>query len=80
LLKRFKKIAIDDGVGGKLRVDSLSTVCDKLGLHLLMLSEDMKYHFKYLDVINGSANSFLDDGEGCIDFEKFKVWWNMDAD
>ena len=55
-----------------------------------MLSEDMKYHFKYLDVINGSANSFLDDGEGCIDFEKyeefyliifrFKVWWNMDAD
>ncbi len=45
-------------------------LCDKLGLHLLMLSENMKYHFKYLDVINGSANSFLDDGEGCIDFGK----------
>lgn len=46
-------------------------VCDKLGLHLLMLSENMKYHFKYMDVINGSANAFLDDGEGYIDFDKY---------
>jgi hypothetical protein len=35
-----------------------------------MLSEDMKYHFKYVDVINGTAANFLDDGEGNIDFAK----------
>ena len=45
-------------------------LCDKLGLHLLMNSEDMSYHFKFVDVINGTANNFLDDGEGYIDFAK----------
>jgi hypothetical protein len=51
-------------------VDDLPQVADKLGLHLLMNSEDMSFHFKYVDVINQTANKFLDDGEGFIDFEK----------
>lgn len=80
MFKKFRKIAIDDGMGGvrtyllnclqKLRVDNLPEVCDKLGLHLLMNSEDMSFHFKYVDVVNGTANAYLDDGEGYIDFEK----------
>jgi len=32
-----------------------------------MNSEDMSYHFKFVDVINSTANPFLDDGEGYID-------------
>ena len=45
-------------------------VCDKLGLHLLMNSEDMSYHFKFVDVINGTYNNYLDDGQGYIDVDK----------
>ena len=53
-----------------MRTESLPELCNKLGLHLLMNSNDMSFHFKYVDVINGTANSFLDDGEGYIDFKK----------
>ena len=51
-------------------MDDLAALCDKLGLHLLMHSEDMSYHFKYVDVVNGTASTFLDDGQGNIDYPK----------
>lgn len=51
-------------------MDSLAEVCDKLGLHLLMNSEDMSHHFRFMDVINQTANSYLDDGSGFIEYEK----------
>lgn len=72
LARKFRKIANDDGQGGRLRVDNLPEICDKLGLHLLMNSEDMSYHFRFVDVINGTANAFLEDPSypGYIDFEK----------
>lgn len=35
-----------------------------------MNSQEMSYHFKYVDVINGTANAYLDDGEGFIDYAK----------
>lgn len=81
LLKKLKKIAKDDGTGGviiyfvniliqRLRVDSLAEICDKLGLHLLMNSEEMSHHFRFVDVINSTANNYLDDGAGFVDFDK----------
>jgi hypothetical protein len=45
-------------------------VCDKLGLNLLMLSEEMNQHFKFVDLINGTAGNYIDDGSGWIDFKK----------
>lgn len=51
-------------------MDSLPEVCDKLGLHLLMNSDDMSFHFKFVDVINNTANNYLDDGQGYIDVGK----------
>jgi hypothetical protein len=50
-----------------VKTDDLSTLCDKLGLHLLMNSEDMSFHFKFVDVINGTAGKWLDNGDGYID-------------
>lgn len=35
-----------------------------------MLSEEMNQHFKYVDVVNGAAATYLDDGSGWIDFKK----------
>jgi hypothetical protein len=35
-----------------------------------MNSEDMSFHFKFVDVIEGTANKYLDDGDGYIDYPK----------
>jgi len=65
---------------GKLSTDDLALLCDKLGLNLLMISDMMHYHFKYVDVVNGTAQKYLDDGEGFIDYTKFQKWWNMSVE
>ena len=58
---------------------------DKLNLHLLVLSEDLTYHFKYMQVMKGKLGIILDDGEGNIDKTKYERninyrflnWWKM---
>jgi len=35
-----------------------------------MLSDDMRHHFKFMDVVNGTANPYLADADGNIDFPK----------
>lgn len=35
-----------------------------------MNSDDMSFHFKFVDVINNTASNYLDDGDGYIDYEK----------
>ncbi len=52
-------------------------LCDKLGLNLLINSEDMSYHFKFVEVVQNTCNKYIDDGDGNIDFGKFMKWWNM---
>ncbi len=48
---------------------------DKLKLHLLVLSEDLTYHFKYLQVMKGKVGAILDDGDGNIDKAKFDFFF-----
>ena len=48
----------------------LPQLCDKLKLHLLVISEDLSYHLRYTQVINGTANNILEDYDGCIDKKK----------
>ena len=55
---------------GKLSTDDLPMLCDKLGLNLLIISDMMHYHFKFVDVVNGTAQKYLDDGDGYIDYNK----------
>lgn len=45
-------------------------LCDKLGLNLLMHSDDMRHHFKYVDVVNGTAQKYVEDTAGDIDYAK----------
>lgn len=40
-------------------------------MNLLVISDDMSYHFKYLDLVNKKAFEYLETG-GFIDVEKFK--------
>jgi hypothetical protein len=35
-----------------------------------MNSDEMSHHFKYVDVCNGTAQTYLDNGEGMIDYAK----------
>lgn len=55
----------------------MEELCDYLRLNLLINSDDMSYHFKFQDVINGTAHAYLDDGNGDISKEKFVKWWFM---
>ncbi len=81
LKRKFDRIASDIGRGpGMIGLDQMAEICDKFGLHLLMNSEDMSYHFKFVDVIQDTYGKYLDDGNGNIDFAKFKIWWNMDIE
>lgn len=43
-------------------------------MNLLIISEDMSYHFKFLDLVNKKAFDYLNNN-GFIDEEKFLKWW-----
>ena len=51
--------------------NSVPELCDKYLLHWMCLSDDLSYHFKYLDVINERAKSLLDNGFGVVEKEKY---------
>ena len=59
-------------------MSSLAALCDYLNMHLLVISDDMSYHFKLLDLINKKAFKYLDDGSENIDVGKFIKWWFAD--
>lgn len=63
-----------------MSIRDLEELCDYLRLHLLVDSDDMSYHFKFQDVVNGTAHDYLDDGNGNIDKQKFVKWWFMTTD
>ena len=52
-------------------MSELPDLLDKFKLHLFVISDDITYHFKYLDVVEMRANQILDDGRGNIDKEKY---------
>jgi hypothetical protein len=72
LLKKFKKVAKDDGNHNSILSDDLPLLCDRLGLSILMISDKMNHYFKYVDCVNGTAQKYVDDGHGhgYIDFTK----------
>jgi hypothetical protein len=69
-MKKFKKVARDEGTDGFLNVEDLPILCDKIGLNLLMISDQMHHYFKYIDCVNGTAQKYVDDGTGRIDYNK----------
>ena len=44
-------------------------------MHILVISEDMSYHFKFMDLCNGKAFEILQTEKGFINIEKFMEWW-----
>jgi len=61
-------------------MSNLPKLCDDLGLHLLVISEDLSYHFKFLDVVMHTADKYLADPYGNIDLNKFMQWWFADIE
>ena len=51
-------------------MSELGALCDKMKLHLLVISDDLSFHFKFLDVVSGKAQEFLADSDGCVDKQK----------
>jgi len=54
-MKKFRYLTKDLGSGGHIGVDDLPQLCDRLGLSLLMISDQMHHYFKYVDCVNGTA-------------------------
>jgi len=67
---KLQKYSSVHGSGGKIRIDDVPELCDFLGLHLLMNSNDMSFHFKFHEVVNHECEKFFEDPEGNIDFAK----------
>jgi hypothetical protein len=65
---------------GRLSIRETESLCDYLHLNLLMDSDDMSYHFKFLEVVNKEAQPYFEDDNSNIDKEKFVKWWFMTTD
>jgi len=61
-------------------MDYLPNLCDRMHLHLLVISEDIAYQLRYQQVINMEAQKIVEDAEGFVDKEKFLKWWHMNVD
>jgi len=48
----------------------LPQLCDKLHLPLLVISEDLSPHIRFLQVVHHIAEPLLDDGQGNVDKKK----------
>lgn len=59
----------------KLPGNYLFRLCMALHLHILCVSPDMSYMFKYQDVVSGKAEAELVGQDGFIDKEAFDRWW-----
>eukprot|EP01017_Pseudomicrothorax_dubius_P010234 TRINITY_DN13626_c0_g1_i1.p1 TRINITY_DN13626_c0_g1~~TRINITY_DN13626_c0_g1_i1.p1 ORF type:complete len:146 (+),score=47.27 TRINITY_DN13626_c0_g1_i1:59-439(+) len=60
--------------GGVVPTSKLAALCDRLNLHLLVISDDLSFHFKFLDVVTKQAEIQLDEG-GYIGRAAFLKWW-----
>ena len=60
-------------------MDSLPKMCDYLGLHLLVLNSDNRYHFKLYDLQNRSAMKYLSKDGKVLDIDLFIRWWLCSA-
>lgn len=59
----------------KLPSHLLHRLCLALNLHILCVSDDMGYTFKYQDMITRDAERMLNNGTGYIDKDTFLDWW-----
>ena len=58
IVKRFNQCCQDKGTS-QLPVGSLHRLCQELHLHILCVSEDMSYMFKYQDLVSRKAEQSL---------------------
>ena len=63
-----------------LGIEHFPELLDRVYLHLLILSNHMKYQLKYMEVLNGIAEKIVDNGAGQISLDKFLKWWFMELD
>lgn len=59
----------------KLPQSYMHRLCMTLHLHILCVSPDMGYMFKYQDVVTGAAEAYLVSPGGVIEKDSFIKWW-----
>ena len=58
----------------------LTRLLDKFKLHWYVNSDNLSFHFKFEDVINGKAEVMISDSNGNIEKKKFIKWWLAPVD
>ena len=58
-----------------LPIFMLTRLLDKFKLHWYVNSDNLSFHFKFEDAINGRAEEMLSDENRNIDKKKFIKWW-----
>ena len=51
-------------------MSKLPELCDFLRLHLLVISDDLSYHFKFMDIVTRRAEDILSDDGGNVHKDK----------
>lgn len=64
----------------EIPIENLPALCDEGKMSLLIISRDMSFQFKFMDLVNKKAFSYLDNGSGNIDIDKFLKWWYCKLD
>lgn len=72
--KKYDKVCSENNIN-VLTSALLHRLCLSLHLHILCVSDDMSFMFKYQDVISRQAEKLLSDKNGFIDKETFLEWW-----
>lgn len=69
----FHYFASQKGNKDKIQLTLLPELLDRLNMHLLVISDDLTFHFKYMQVMHGKVGPMIDDGEGNIDKDKYFI-------
>jgi len=54
---------LDKKYNGNIPIDQLVTLCDQLKLYILNSSDDISFHFKFLDVMNRKYSKISSDNQ-----------------
>jgi len=74
LSKKYDQICAE-ARAPKLPSSYLFRLCMALHLHILCVSPEISYMFKYQDVVSGKAEAELMGRDGNIDKDTFERWW-----
>ena len=74
VIKKYKQVC-EDSNNKILPLSLVQKLCLKLHLHILCVSNDISFLYKYQDVVSDAVRPLLDNGSGQVEQYTFVEWW-----